>query len=452
MVTATRMNQGTVHKTRFAVPLRYIPERFHRYFQNLSWLLFEKVFTLFVAMIVGIFVARYLQPERYGLLSYATSFVGIFSAFATLGVDQIIVREIAKDDRRKDDLLGTGFILKLAGSLLLLVVLSIVIVLMKNDQFTNVLIMIIAAAEIMKAFEIVNCFYQAKVMSKYVVKVQLIVNFFMSIVKIVMVFAKAALIWFAIIVLINALLNAVGFVYVYRRTDGTLLKWQFRKTLAWSLLRESWPLTLYSIALHIQARIDQVMLGKMLNNYEVGQYSVALKIIEIFGFVPMIVMSTFSPAITRAREASHTLYEERLTSFYRLMFFIFLVMALPLYLFADDIILLLYGMEYRTAGILLSLFALRLFFTNMGVGKSVFIVNESLFKYSLGATITGAIVNITANYLLIPFYGTTGAVIATIVSFSVSIFVLDLFFVKTRRNQQLMFKGIFSFWKLNNLS
>jgi len=446
------MNQGTVHRAKIAIPLRYIPERFHRYFHNLSWLLFEKVFTLFVAMIVGVFVARYLQPERYGLLSYATSFVGIFSAFATLGVDQIIAREIAKDDKQKDDLLGTGFILKLAGSLLLLLVLSVVIIMMKNDQFTNILIMIIAAAEILKAFEIVNCFYQAKVMSKYVVKVQLIVNFFMSIVKIVMVFAKASLVWFAIIVFINALLNAIGFIYVYRRTDGTLFKWQFRKALAWTLLSESWPLTLYSIALHIQARIDQVMLGKMLNNYEVGQYSVALKIIEIFGFVPMIVMSTFSPAITKARTSSQALYEERLVNFYRLMFFIFVVMALPLYLFADDIILLLYGIEYSTAGILLSLFALRLFFTNMGVGKSVFIVNESLFKYSLGATITGAIVNITANYLLIPAYGTTGAVIATIVSFSISIFVLDLFFAKTRRNQRLMFKGIFSFWRLNNLS
>jgi len=60
-------------------------------------------------------------------------------------------------------------------------------------------------------------------------------------------------------------------------------------------------LALYGIALNIQARIDQVMLGNMMNNYEVGQYSVALKFIEIFGFIPIILMNTFMPAVTKAK-------------------------------------------------------------------------------------------------------------------------------------------------------
>lgn len=446
------MEQPASHRARYALLLQFIPERLHRYLTNLSWLAFEKFFTLLVAMVVGIYVARYLRPENFGLLNYAISFVGIFSAFSTLGLDQILVRELTKDITRKNDLLGTAFVLKLCGSLLLIAILSVVLLFMKNNAFTNLMIMIIAAAEIFRVFEVVNYFYQAKVLSKHVVKVQLSVNFVASAVKIIMVYYQAPLVWFAWIILFTAVFNALGFVFAYQKHDGRIVEWHFSKQLALSLLRESWPLTIYGIALYTQARIDQVMLGKLLNNYEVGQYSVALKIIEIFGFIPMIIMSTFSPAITKAKTISRDLYEERLVNFYRFMFLVFLAVAAPLFLFGEEIIVFLYGVEYQPAGILLSLFAIRLFFTNMGVGKSVFIVNESLFKYSLVVTIIGAAINIAINYLLIPLYASIGAITATFVSFAISIFVLDLFFHKTRRNQKLMFKGIVSFWKLNRIN
>ena len=133
------------------------------------------------------------------------------------------------------------------------------------------------------------------------------------------------------------------------------------------------------------------------------------------------------------------------------MFLVFLLIATPIYFFAEDVVSILYGKEYQPAGYLLSLFALRLFFSNMGVGKSAFIVNESLFRYSLLTVVIGAISNITFNYFLIPPYESVGAITASILSFIVSIFIVDIFFEKTRQNQKLMFKGIFTFWKLKDV-
>jgi len=429
-----------------------LPLRFRKYFENVSWLIFEKGFTLAVGMVVGIYVARYLQPESFGLLNYAISFVSIFSAFSTLGIDQIIVRELAKHIDAQNDLLGTGFVLKMIGSGTLLVLMFIILVFMEHNSFTNTLIMIIAFGEFFKAFEVVNYFFQAQVMSKYVVQVQLGINLFVSALKLTLVFSNAPLIWFAIVIVIGSLLNAIGFIYAYHKRHGTIRNWKFRKVLAFKLLSESWPIALYGLALHTQARIDQVMLGKMLNTAEVGQYSVALKFIEIFGFMPMVLMSTFSPAITKAKSISETLYHSRLINLYRLMFLAFLLVAIPIYFFAERVIILLYGIEYQAAGFLLSLFALRLFFSNMGVGKSVFIVNESLFKYSLLTVVIGALSNITLNYFLIPHYASVGSVIASMISFTVSIFLVDIFFKKTRENQQLMFKGIFTFWRLKEIN
>lgn len=446
------MGPPTNHKVRTALPLAFIPERLHKYATNLSWLVFEKVFTLLVATVVGIYVARYLQPERFGLLNYAISFVGIFSAFSTLGLDQILVRELARDLTHKNDLLGTAFVLKVGGSILFMLVLGVVLLFIGNDGFTNSMIFVIAAAEIFRVFEVINYFYQAKVLSKYVIRVQLGINLFASVLKVGMVYYQAPLMWFAWIILLTSLFNALGFLYTYNRHDGPIIHWTFRKDLAINLLKESWPLTFYGLALYTQARIDQVMLGKMLSHHEVGQYSVALKIIEMFGFIPMIIMSTFAPAIAKAKAVSQDLYTDRLINFYRFLFLVFVVVAAPLFLFGEEIIVVLYGREYQPAGLLLSLFALRLFFSNMGVGKSAFIINESLFKYSLAATAVGASVNIASNYLLIPKYGTTGAIAASFISFTVSIFLLDLFFERTRSNQKLMFKGIFSFWRLTRIN
>jgi O-antigen/teichoic acid export membrane protein len=433
---------------------KLVPEyfqRFRKYIENAAWLLFEKGLTLGIGVFVGIYTARYLQPESFGLLNYAISYVAIFSAFASLGLDQIIIRELVKTHDKRHVLLGTAFMLKLIGSLVLILIMSGTMLFMDHPAFTNLLIIIIACSELFKIFDVVNAFFQSQVQSKYVVQVQTFLNLGISFAKIALVLIEAPLVWFAIIILIGTILNALGYIFAYHKREGRMRLWTFNKTVAGNLLRESWPLALYGIALNIQTRIDQVMLGKMMNNSEVGQYSAALRFIEVFGFAPMVIISTLLPAVTKAKTVSLEFYHNRLLSLYRVMFLVFLLMSIPLYFFAEPLIVLLFGQEYQEAGYLLSLFALRLFFYNMGVGKSAFIVNESLFRYSLITITLGAASNIALNYFLIPIYGAVGAVISSMLSFVVSIFLVDFFYAKTRENQKLMFKGMASFWNLKDV-
>src|SRR5258706_2927632 len=134
----------------------FVATRFRKYIENAFWLIFEKGFSLFVGLVVAISVARYLRPESYGLLNYSLSFVSIFSAFSTLGVDQIIVRELAKEPAKKDELLGTGFIIKVAGSVLMIVVLISVMRFIHLNAFTKTLIMIISLSVIFKGIVFLN--------------------------------------------------------------------------------------------------------------------------------------------------------------------------------------------------------------------------------------------------------------------------------------------------------
>lgn len=421
---------------------------FRRYFANTSWLFAEKTFRMVVGLLVGVWVARYLGPERYGLFSYAQSFVGLFSVVATLGLDSILVRELVKDESKRDILLGTAFRLKLIGASAVMMLLAIAVQFTSNDGYTNALVFIVASATVFQSFNVIDLYFQSKVLGKYVALANTVSLALLSLLKIACILLRAQLAAFAFLVLVDGVILAAGFVFFYRRKNLSVRAWRFDTETAKSLLKESWPLILSGGALMIQARIDQVMIREMLGNAETAYYSVALRLIEAFGFIPVILDSSLFPALAKAKYVSEKLYQTRYLNYYRLSFFLFLLTATPIYLFSGKIILILYGEAYQPAGILLSLMATRLFFTNIGTARSAFINIESLFKYSLFSMITGTVVNVVCNFILIPSYGSVGAIVATIFSFSTTIFFLDAFYSKTRSNVMLQFQAFVSFYKI----
>ncbi len=420
---------------------------FKKYFKNTSWLMAEKVFRMLVGLFVGIWVARYLGPEQFGLLSYAQSFVGLFLAFSTLGLDGIVVRELVKNDSLRDKIIGSAFWLKLSGSAMLILMLFFAIQFTSNDTFLNSLIFIIASAAIFQSFNVIDFFFQSKVLGRYVAYANVISLFVSSVVKIFLILYEAPLIAFAWVVLFDSAILALGFIYFYSN-HAALLKWTFDKAVAKDLLKDSWPLLLSSLVLMVQARIDQVMLKEMVGSTEVGFYSVALKIIEAFAFVPMVLKQSLYPSIVSVKSTSKQLYDNRLLNYYRLNFMMFLLMAVPIFFGAHQIILVLFGQEYESAGLLLSLMAIRLLFTNMGLAKGAYFITENLQMYSLLTMILGTITNVVLNYQLIPSYEAKGAIIATILSFFVTVFLVDVFYKKMHQNLRLMLKGIFTFYQL----
>lgn len=433
---------------------------FRKYFANTSWLFVERVVRLVVVLGTGILVARYLGPELFGQLNYATGFVGLFFALTTMGLDEIVVRDLVKHPDRRDELLGTSAVIKFLGSLLLVALVVVASLVRDMDGLTASLVVVIGASEMLRPFGVIDWYFMAHVRSKETVVVQMVQVFASAAFKVAMVLMQAPLIAFAWVYVLEGLVLAVGYVWMYHR-DGTVVRaWRYTRSMAGHLLGESWPLIIYGMALYVQAKIDQVMIfdvladaiGPAAANAEVGQYSNALKMIEALGFLPVIVQRSLAPAITRAKVQGEALYADRLLNQYRLMFLLFLITAVPLYFTAEPIMVVLYGEEFRPAGYLLSLFAIRLLFTNMGVAKASFITNESLFKYSLLTAVVGAAINIGMNYFLIPPFKAIGAIWATIGSFTVSIFLMDLLFAGTRRNLGWMVKGMFTFWRIHKVS
>ncbi|MBK9061104.1 MAG: flippase [Flavobacteriales bacterium] len=370
----------------------------------------DKVVRLGAVLITSIFVTRYLGPELFGQLNYASAFVGIFFALTAMGLDDILIRDIVRRPDRRDQLMGTAAAIKLGGAVVLFITVMTLAFAKNMDTTTIMMVFLIASAEFLKPLVVVEQYFYSQVKGRTAAQVNMITVIIASLFRLGLIVVHAPLVWFAWAYIIEMGASAIGFLIAYRREGSTWKNWRYSKETALYLLRQSWPLVIYGLALYVQAKIDQVMIGDILKHTlgekgaleEVGQYSAALKMIEALGFVPGIVVASLAPAITRARATDRKLYEDRLVNQYRLMFILFLLVSVPLFFIAEPVMVLLFGEKFRMAGYLLSLFAIRLFFTNMGVAKSSFITNESMFKYSLVTAVVGATLNITLNYLLIP--------------------------------------------------
>ena len=416
---------------------------------NTGWLFVDRIFRIGVGLVVGVWIARYLGPEQFGLYNYAIAFVSIFTSFATLGLDSIVVRDLVRTPTVQTEILGTAFFLKLiSGLTTLITAVSIITLIHPTKHLTHWLVGIIAARLVFQSFDAIDLWFQSKVESKYTIYAKNTIFILITFLNLLLIKLQAPLIAFAWINFIEIVLVSLGLVVVYQITGQTVKAWRINLFRAKNLLNDSWPIILSGTAIYIQARIDQVMLGGMVGDLEVGQYSAALRLIEVFGFVPMIIHKSVTPKITQSKTESETVYFRNLLQVYRLMTILFLVIAIPLFLFSNRIVVSLYGHEYQTAGLLLSLSSVRLFFTNFGVARSLYIINENLFKHSLMTAAIGCMINIFLNYVLIPKYASAGSIIATIISFLVTTFIVDLFFKRTRENVKLMVKAIFTPWVL----
>lgn len=370
-------------------------------------------------LLIGIWVVRYLGPTQLGMLSYAGAFGGFFGTFAALGLDSLVIHELLKNpDRvRQDALLGTAFFLKLWGGIATLVITMLAIwVVRPGDAQIAVLVAITAAGFIFQSLNVIDFFFQSTVQSKYVVYASNAAFVLMSLVKIVLLITSASLIWFAALTLGEVILTSAFLVLVYRRQGRLLTSWHYNTRLAKELLVRSWPLILASLSIMIYMRIDQVMIGQMLGDKAVGLFAAALRLSEIWYFIPGAIVSSVFPAIMRAKQQSDAFYKERMQRLYDIMAWLGLTVAIVTTLLAHWAINVMYGPAYAESADVLSLQIWAGVPVCMGLLNSRWLVIENLQKYSLYYTVCGAVLNVVCNLALIPIYGIKGAAIATIVA------------------------------------
>jgi O-antigen/teichoic acid export membrane protein len=423
-----------------------------RYGANTLWLFAEQVLRMVAGFLVGVWVARYLGPEKFGLFSYALAFVSIFQGIAKLGLDEIVVRDLVQEPEKRDVYLGTSFWLKLLGGVITFIIIVIILFIQSiftsnSSPFTshfftetNIYILIIAFGIIFQSFEVIDFYYQATVQAKYISIRRIIQLILSSIIKICLVLIGADLILFVLVSLFDIIsLSIMGWL-IYRSQGLSNFVRYFDIGIGKKLLRDSLPLLLSSIAVSIYMRIDQVMIKNMLGDREVGLYSAAMRLVEVWYFIPMIITQSVFPAIVSRYNDKQEFYR-RLVILSAVMGYLGLFLSIILSLSSYFIIKILYGEKFLDSASVLSILSFIIFisFWMSGVSKRQAI---DMQKFALFATILSAISNIILNLIFIPLYGVEGAAIVSVLNQFIAGPFFAFFHPKVRENLYIVLKGL----------
>jgi O-antigen/teichoic acid export membrane protein len=401
-------------------------ESFKKYFKNTSWLFTEKILRILISFVVTVLVIRYLGPEQFGLLSYAISFYGLFSAISILGLESISIRELVKQPGRRDDILGSVFLLRLVGGIVTIILIAITLYFSGEPTDISILILIVSTSAIFQSFSVIDYYFRAEVKAKYSVYVMAASVLFMSALKILLIILEAPLIYFAIVFSVEFFAAATGFLIVYKYNKLKIINWKFSKEIAINLLKDSWPLILSGLVVAIYMKIDQVMIKNILDSEDLGYYAAAVRISEAWYFIPIALTNSLFPAIVNAKNVNEKFYLNRMQKLYDLLAWMAIAIAVPVSIFSSDIINILYGSEFRSAAPVLTIYIWAGVAVFLGVASSQYLITENFTKLSFFRTLIGMVFNVILNLLLIPKYGIIGAAYATLISYSAATFSLIL--------------------------
>ncbi len=401
---------------------------------NTGWLFADRILRMGVGLFVWVWVARYLGVQQFGVFNYATAFVALFSTLSTLGLDAIVVRSIVREPEKRSQILGTAFWLKLFGGVAaLLLAVSCIILVRHDDQLTISLVAILSSVGIFQAFDTIDLWYQSQVQSKYTVIAKNTAFVILAIFKVILIKLHAPLLAFAWATFAEIVIGAVGLILSYKLQGYSLRLWTWSLPLAKKLLKESWFLILSGLSVMIYLKIDLVMLGSMIGDKAVGIYSSATRIIEIWYFIPGVLVSSISPSIYEAKkECNESLYHHRILKLLRIFILCGMAIAVLTTLLSRTMITLVFGTEFSDASSMLAILSWGSMFAFMGSASAIWYTAEGLNNILLRCTLIGATINILLNLILIPHFQGDGAAIATVISHFIGGFVANSINIKSR--------------------
>lgn len=399
-------------------------------FENTGWLFADKVVRMGIGLIVNIWVARYLGPDRFGLLSYSQSFVFLFVAISSLGLDSIVIRDLVRDESDRDSLIGTAFVLKFAGTVISLILLVLASLFTKNTSDTNLLIFLIASAGLFQCFNVIDFYFQAKMISRYAVWANLLAVVISATTKVVLIAVKAPLVAFATVFIIESLLVAIGLILFYLSNRLSIRNWKFRSPVARSLLKQSWPMIISAVAISLGMRIDQVLLQNMLGAREVGIYSAAVTLAEPLNLVGVIAAQGIFPFIVRT-DSRETL-NNCLLSFTRYTAIVIILLSLVIMSCSSKLIGMTFGNSYLLAVMPLMILVWTPLMSFMSIVSNSYYVICNMTKLIAFRQTSLLLLNLILNIFLIPKYGAIGAAVTTLLCDFFLAFLVEIFSSRTR--------------------
>lgn len=391
------------------------------------------------------YVSRILHPVGTGKVAFATSVITYFSMFAQLGIPTYGIRETARLRDNKEEL--TRFvheilIINFVTCAFVYTAFFLCVNLSSRLRADQGLFVIMSGAILFNTIGM-EWLYRGLEQYAYITIRSIIFKFIALVCMFLLVRQEGdTTVYGLLTVLASVGSNIFNLFHAHRYikmkpVGGLNFKRHFKPILVFFFM---------SVATTIYTNLDNVMLGFMKNDEEVGYYNAAIKIKSA---LVSLVASLGTVLLPRASYYIKNNQIDGFNAIARKAIHFTLLISFPLTVyfceFSRDCILLLSGSQYLPAIAPMIIIMPTIIFiglTNI-IGLQIFIP-LGMEKLVLFSVLGGAVVDFIINYFLIPLFSSSGAAIGTLVAEFV---VLIIQYFGGHENTEGLFKGI-SFWKI----
>ncbi len=396
--------------------------------KNFSFLFSENILRLGIGFFLSVWMARHLGPEGYGKFTYVISLINLFLPLYILGSDETIIKLFIDRPQQKSELMGTGALIKGAGALFsVLIINGVAFFLRAEDPIMRNMILVYSIAMSFQVFGIINNYYQSKVEEGKTSLIRNLVLIPISLAKVAFIYLGYS--WESFIWLsgLEVILAGVFYLILFIKSEEIGLSWSFNSSLLKDALKLCLPFLVVIFLEQSLFKIDQIMVGEILGDQVLGQYGAANKLINLWNFVPLTLLSSVYPLLVKGFSTNKEQYFHHRKILFSSLFWFSLIFAISVTFIGEHLVSLLYGEKYPLTGGLVRLYSWITALSYFSIVRSKLLLIEGKWGQNIFLMLSVFISNIIFNYFLIRKFQVFGAVYGTLISLGVGILLMALF-------------------------
>lgn len=368
------------------------------------------------SLLLTVCITRMLGDSTFGKYSFAIVFAGLFSILTNLGMNELLIREVAKNKIKANKYLGNILVIRLILIAIVFALIVIVINLMNYPADTMVAVYLFGISTLLASLSaIFRVTFRAFEQMGWEAVSTIIERAATFLLSLLVLLSGLSLIGLAYASLIGSIINLFFTVlicvkrFVKPKIEIDLHFWK-------EMVKTAIPFSLSNVFVMLYVRIDTIMLSVMKGDSAVGLYSAAYNLVLAFEPIVFAFMSSVFPVMSRMFISS----EDSLKVVYEKSCKYLLIIGLPIcmggMILSNRIILFLFGENFVG-----SIIALQILIWNcllLCLYKPMLYLLCSINKQNQMALIggMGALINIGLNLILIPRFSYVGAGITTIIT------------------------------------
>lgn len=409
--------------------------------KNGAWIIICKCVQMILSLLVTMLTARYLGPGNYGILNYAISITSFVSPIALLGINSVMVQEIISHKDEEGKIMGTSLLMSVISSLLCIIgVLLFVSIANRGERDTFIVCGLYSIMLIFQSLEMIQYWYQAKLLSKYTSLTMMFAYFVVSGYKILLLIKGASIYWFALSYALDYFITSSVLIFLYQK-KGTQ-KLRFSKKIGKRIISKSKYYIISTLMVTLFAQQDKVMLKIMIGNEATGIYSAAVTCATMSGFIFVAIIDSVRPLIYENKLINQKKYETSIINLYSIIIYLSILQGIVCTVFAKQIITIIYGNDYAQSIQVLQIIIWYSAFSYIGGIRDVWLLAENKQRYLLIINSCGALGNLVLNYILITVLGINGAAWASLLTQAFTNIGITFFLKPIRRNNYFVFTAV----------